>query len=165
MKYIETNWTAELIASYVNSPYWRGFEGDECWKCHAIVNVPADGSGWLCKCGHYSCQEFHGCRPLHETPDCGPTPYTIQYGQRIAYKSNPRYHEIPTPTSRRDLWMWVDSMLYTVADANFGDGIFCFDKNVEGLIKLHIKRYRPDAALFCFRFPESMEFVLEEIDA
>jgi hypothetical protein len=75
------DFTPEQIQNALNTwANYNGFEGDTCHKCKLTANV-LGGPGWICTCGHYILQNWHGGRMMpHDYPDLGPTKNIIHMG-------------------------------------------------------------------------------------
>ena len=65
---------------------WRffteGFVGESCGMCKATANVMGGGAGWVCPCGHYNNQCWHGGPMAHSVPDYGPPAKRIRWAAK-----------------------------------------------------------------------------------
>lgn len=67
-------WSKDKIVEAVTTwNNFNGFTGETCCSCKKKVNVLACGPGWICVCGEFNAQSFHGANIPHDDPDLGPT--------------------------------------------------------------------------------------------
>ena len=74
------DFSVEKIREMTYWQFYQGFIGDHCGTCRKTANVLNGGPGWICICGSYNVQAFHGGMMPHEHPYLGPALATIQEG-------------------------------------------------------------------------------------
>lgn len=89
-------WTPEKIAEAICTwNCWPGFSGETCGLCKIKANVLAGGPGWICICGHYNVQAWHGHSMPHNCPSLGPAQHILNAAGNLL----PAYWDAPCTVS------------------------------------------------------------------
>lgn len=73
----------EAVLTWAN---YNGWTGERCGRCGSTANVLAGGPGWICPCGHYNVQCWHGAFLPHDDPTYGPPSFFITHGHDLSLR-------------------------------------------------------------------------------